>query len=68
LVAIFGPGYIKRFDPRNISDRVTVLYRKAGCAPCNKIECAKIECFKKIPPKEAIEASLGFLTRVVDSI
>lgn len=54
LVAIFGPGYIKRFDPRNISDKAAVLYKKAGCAPCDKPACPDMKCLKDISPAEVL--------------
>jgi len=61
LVAIFGPGYLRRYDPRAISDKAVVLYHKACCAPCDRIRCDKMECLKKILPEEVMEASLRFL-------
>ena len=61
LVAIFGPGDIAHYDPRNISQRVVVLYEKADCAPCDKIECETMKCLKKIHPEDVIEAALGLV-------
>ncbi len=61
LVAIFGPGYLRRFDPRNISDKARVLYKKADCAPCDKVVCSSLKCLKSISPQELIEAALGLL-------
>lgn len=61
LVAIFGPGFLAKVDPRAISGRTAVLYKKADCAPCNKIRCATQECLKAITPREAAEAALSFL-------
>jgi ADP-heptose:LPS heptosyltransferase len=63
LVAIFGPGDIVRFDPRNISDKAEVLYQKADCAPCEKVVCKDLRCLTVITPKEAIEASLRLLQK-----
>jgi len=56
LVAIFGPGDITRFDPRNISDKAIVLYKKVDCAPCEKVECEDLKCLKIILPEEVKEA------------
>jgi len=42
LVAIFGPGYMRRYDPRAISDKAITLYGKAPCSPCDRIFCEKI--------------------------
>ena len=63
LVAIFGAGDVIRFDPRNISDKVTVLYKKVDCSPCNKITCDSMKCLTAISPEEVIEASLKLLGR-----
>lgn len=62
LVAIFGPGDIAHYDPRNISDKAVVLYEKVDCAPCAKIKCQTIKCLKKIHPEEVIEATLGLVS------
>jgi len=62
LVAIFGPGQIIRFDPRNISARAKVLYKKVGCAPCNKITCRSIKCLKIIKPEEVVSSAVELLT------
>ncbi len=61
LVAIFGPGDIAHYDPRNISERVVVLYEKVDCAPCAKMKCRTMKCLKKIHPEEVIEAALGLV-------
>lgn len=62
LVAIFGPGYMAQFDPRRISDKAVVLYKKADCAPCNKIYCDSMECLKAISPEEVTNKALELLT------
>ncbi|MFH2137099.1 MAG: glycosyltransferase family 9 protein [Candidatus Omnitrophota bacterium] len=56
LVAIFGPGHFIRYDPRNISDRVKVLYKKKECSPCLKVECDDLQCLKAVSPQEVIDA------------
>ena len=61
LVAIFGPGNLARFDPRNISDKAAVLYKKADCAPCEKKRCRTRDCLQAISPREAVEAALSLL-------
>lgn len=61
LVAVFGPGYLRRFDPRNISERCIVLYKKAECAPCDRVYCSSRACLTSIPPSEAAEAAAGLL-------
>lgn len=61
LVAIFGPGDIIRYEPRNISDKAMVLYKKADCAPCEKLTCKDLRCLNAITPQEVIEASLRLL-------
>lgn len=61
LIAIFGPGDITRYDPRNIFDKAIVLYKKIECSPCEKIRCRDIKCLKMISPKEVIDAVFYFL-------
>lgn len=62
LVAIFGPGYMAQFDPRRISDKTAVLYKKADCSPCNKTYCDSMKCLKAISPEEVTNAALELLT------
>lgn len=56
MVAIFGAGYLKRFDPRNISDKAIVLYSNADCAPCDKLRCCSMKCVTEITPLQVIQA------------
>jgi ADP-heptose:LPS heptosyltransferase len=61
LVAILGPGDMVRFNPANISNNVIVLYKKTGCAPCNKKECGSMKCLKAVSVKEVKDAVLSLL-------
>jgi ADP-heptose:LPS heptosyltransferase len=61
LVALLGPGDIKRYDPRYISGQVVVLYKKVDCSPCNKLSCKELKCLKIISPEEVVERVLGLL-------
>ncbi|MCX5709035.1 MAG: glycosyltransferase family 9 protein, partial [Candidatus Omnitrophica bacterium] len=61
LVAIFGSGHLKRFDPRNISEKSLVLYKKSDCSPCNKFFCPSVKCLKAISVNEVVEAAAVFL-------
>ena len=63
LIAIFGPGQLIRFDPRVISDKAVVLYKKSDCAPCNKEECRSMKCLKAIAPDEVVKIVLELLNR-----
>ncbi|MDP2906072.1 MAG: glycosyltransferase family 9 protein, partial [Candidatus Omnitrophota bacterium] len=63
VVAIFGPGHLTRFDPRKISDKAVVLYKKADCAPCTRTACASLRCLKAISPVETVEAALRLLEK-----
>jgi len=56
LVAVFGPGYLRRFDPRAIAPRSIVLYKKAECAPCDKVACPSGKCLTDISPVECADA------------
>lgn len=61
LVALFGGGYLKRFDPRNISDKAIVLHKNVDCSPCNKLNCNSMKCLKEITPQEVIDAVKSLL-------
>ena len=61
LIAIFGPGDITRFDPRNISDKAKVLYKKVDCAPCEKVSCSDLKCLRAINPGEVVDLALHLL-------
>ncbi len=63
LVAIFGGGYLKRYDPRAISDKAVVLYRDVSCAPCDRVNCRSMRCLKEIMPKDAAEAVLALFKK-----
>lgn len=63
LVAIFGPGDITRYDPRNISDEAVVLYKKVDCAPCERSKCESMKCLKAISPGEVVESTLKLLKK-----
>jgi ADP-heptose:LPS heptosyltransferase len=65
LVAIFGPGDITRFDPRNIFDKAFVLYKKADCAPCEKIKCNDLKCLKDISSEEVVKTVLSLINKNV---
>ncbi|MBU4305395.1 MAG: glycosyltransferase family 9 protein [Candidatus Omnitrophica bacterium] len=64
-IALFGPGDITRFDPRNISDNAVVFYEKSVCAPCEKVKCDDMECLKQITPGEVTHEALKLLTQVL---
>lgn len=61
LVAIFGPGNLKRFDPRNILKDAVVIFKETACAPCERKSCRKMECLKTIAPDEVASAALKLL-------
>lgn len=56
MVAIFTAGYLKRFDPRNISDKAIVLSNNADCAPCDKLRCSSMKCVMEITPRQVMQA------------
>ena len=64
LVAIFGPGDITRYDPRNISRNAVVLYKNVPCSPCNMARCGSMKCLKAILPEEVIEKSRLFFKKI----
>ncbi|MFH1507777.1 MAG: glycosyltransferase family 9 protein [Candidatus Omnitrophota bacterium] len=59
LVAIFGPGFLKRYDPRCISSSSYVIYNAVDCAPCNKISCSSLKCLKNISAQDVVDAAMG---------
>ena len=61
MVAIFGGGYLSRFDPRKISSRTIVLSKNVECAPCEKTQCASLKCLKEILPEEVLISALRLL-------
>ncbi len=60
-VAIFGPGYLSRFNPRHINEKAVTLYEKQACAPCNKTDCRFMKCLKGVLPERVAQAALGLL-------
>ena len=63
LVAIFGGGYLRRYDPRAISDNAVVLYKDVSCAPCDRVNCRSMRCLREIMPKDAAEAALALFKK-----
>jgi ADP-heptose:LPS heptosyltransferase len=63
LLALFGPGYLNQFDPRVVSDKAVVLYKKSECAPCNKVVCNSMKCLAAITPEEVTKAALEILSK-----
>jgi len=61
LVAIFGPGDLTRFDPRNISSKAVVLHEPVDCAPCNLVTCDRMTCLEKITPADVTNAARQLL-------
>jgi heptosyltransferase II len=63
LVAIFGPGYVRRFDPTVLSPKALMLYKLAECAPCDLVDCPDKKCLSAIMPEEVIDAAVSLLQR-----
>ena len=61
LMAMFGPGYLRRFDPRVLSADAVVLHKDTHCAPCDKTKCNSMECLEVIFAGEVAEAALRLL-------
>lgn len=61
LIAIFGPGYLKRFDPRVLSKDAVVITSEALCAPCDRVWCSRPECLNNIPVDEVLRAAMEIL-------
>ena len=61
LVALFGPGDITRFDPRNIFKSAVVFYEKKDCAPCEKVVCDDLRCMKAISPQAVTQAVMRLI-------
>ena len=65
LIAIFGPGYIERFDPRAIFAQAIVFRKETDCSPCDRERCKSIKCLKAISPAEVIPAALKLLNEKI---
>jgi heptosyltransferase II len=63
LIALFGPGDIKRFDPRVIFKQAIVFYHKVACAPCEKVNCADMFCMQAIQVDEVAKAVVDLLKK-----
>ncbi|HLD40569.1 MAG TPA: glycosyltransferase family 9 protein, partial [Candidatus Omnitrophota bacterium] len=61
MIALFGAGDLKRFDPRNISKKAIVFHKDVDCSPCDKVNCDSMKCLKEITPDEVIDAARNFL-------
>jgi heptosyltransferase-2 len=61
VVAIFGPGYLERFDPKKISSRAEVLCNKIECAPCARSRCDLIKRLESISPDDVARAAFKLL-------
>jgi len=61
LIAIFGPGYLSRYDPRHISNKAVVFYKNTICSPCDKLICKTMHCLRDIYPEGVIAKALDFL-------
>lgn len=61
MVALFGPGYVTRFDPCTLSNKAAVLYTKTDCSPCDLADCPDKKCLSAIVPEDVIEAAMGLL-------
>lgn len=61
VVAILGPGSIENYDPRKMSCKATVFYKKVDCAPCEKAHCDSLICLRGISPKEVAGKCLEIL-------
>ena len=62
MVALFGPGYVTRYDPRNISSRAIVFYKKEQCSPCNRSVCPSMKCMGSIPVDDVAQAAQKLLS------
>jgi heptosyltransferase-2 len=62
-VAMFGPGYIKRYDPSRISDKAVVLHKSVDCSPCDKPDCPDLKCLKVITVDQVLSAARQLLKR-----
>lgn len=67
LIAIFGPGDIVRFDPRRISDKAVVFYKRADCAPCYRKNCDTVSCLRAILPEEVADKTSRLLGDIVQN-
>ena len=57
LVAIFGPGDLKRFYPVSLSGRVEIVRKKVECAPCVREYCEELSCLNIIGAEDVFKAA-----------
>ncbi|MBU1086348.1 MAG: glycosyltransferase family 9 protein [Candidatus Omnitrophica bacterium] len=63
LIALLGPGDIKRFDPRIIFDQAKVFYNKQECAPCEQVFCDNMKCMKSIDTETVAKTVINLLKK-----
>lgn len=63
LIALFGPGDIKRFDPRVIFEPAKVFYNKQECAPCEQVFCDNMQCMRSIDPETVAKTVINLLKK-----
>ena len=61
LVALFGPGYVARFDPRRLDPLAAVMTVSSDCAPCDKSSCRTMDCLKGIAVKDVTDRVIALL-------
>jgi len=60
-VGLYGPSDPYLAGPYLPSNRKIIINKSAHCAPCNKLECSSLECFKKITVEEVYSAIIKFV-------
>lgn len=61
IIAIFGSTDPSLVGPYIFKDKYIVLYKKVHCSPCNKTDCASMECFENIKVKDVFNAARRLL-------
>jgi ADP-heptose:LPS heptosyltransferase len=62
VVILAGPGFPAFFSiqGRNVS---RILYHPVSCAPCLKVSCGRMDCWKAISVEEVVDAASQLLRR-----
>lgn len=64
VVILAGPSYPAYFTIKGDADS-SVIYHPVSCAPCLKVSCNKMDCWKAISIEEVFEATSKILKRII---
>lgn len=63
LIALFGPGSLKKHGPYGDGKRYIVIKKEVDCSPCYKMRCRSHKCMELITAGEVLQAAEKQLDR-----